>query len=454
MQDIVAKQRQFFATKATLDLKFRIKYLKALQKAINAHEADIASALKSDLGKSYEEAFMCEIGLTLSELSYQLSHIKKWSKPKRRSTNLVNFGGKSYTVHDPYGVVLVMAPWNYPFMLSLDPLIGAIAAGNTCVLKPSAYAPATSQILADILTEVFPPEYVAVVQGGREENAALLEQRFDYIFFTGGVSVGKLVMEKAAANLTPVTLELGGKSPCIVEKSADVAMAAKRIAFGKYLNCGQTCVAPDYVLIHESLLDKFTICIAKEIESMYGSNPLSNPSYGKIINEKHFDRLVGLLSSGPLVYGGRHKKETLQIEPSVLTRVDPESPIMQEEIFGPILPIITYQNFDEVVDFVLSRPKPLASYLFTRKTSIVKRWQSEISFGGGCINDTIMHLTTTEMGFGGVGNSGMGSYHGRKSFETFTHEKSILKKSSWLDMPIRYQPYPKSLLKILKMVLK
>lgn len=454
MQDIVAKQRQFFATKATLDLKFRIKYLKALQKAINAHEADIASALKSDLGKSYEEAFMCEIGLTLSELSYQLSHIKKWSKPKYHSTNLVNFGGKSYTVHDPYGVVLVMAPWNYPFMLSLDPLIGAIAAGNTCVLKPSAYAPATSQILADILTEVFPPEYVAVVQGGREENAALLEQRFDYIFFTGGVSVGKLVMEKAAANLTPVTLELGGKSPCIVEKSADVAMAAKRIAFGKYLNCGQTCVAPDYVLIHESLLDKFTICIAKEIESMYGSNPLSNPSYGKIINEKHFDRLVGLLSSGPLVYGGRHKKETLQIEPSVLTRVDPESPIMQEEIFGPILPIITYQNFDEVVDFVLSRPKPLASYLFTRKTSIVKRWQSEISFGGGCINDTIMHLTTTEMGFGGVGNSGMGSYHGRKSFETFTHEKSILKKSSWLDMPIRYQPYPKSLLKILKMVLK
>ncbi len=454
MQDIVAKQRTFFASKATLDLKFRIKHLKALHASITAHEADIATALKSDLGKGYEEAFMCEIGLTLSELSYQLKHLKKWSRPQRHSTNLVNFGGRSYTVHDPYGVVLVMAPWNYPFMLSLDPLIGAIAAGNTCVLKPSAYAPATSQILADILAEVFPPEYVTVVQGGREENAALLEQHFDYIFFTGGVSVGKLVMEKAASHLTPVTLELGGKSPCIVEESADVAMAAKRIAFGKYLNCGQTCVAPDYVLIHESLLDKFTICIAREIESMYGSNPLSNPAYGKIVNDKHYKRLIGLLSSGPLVYGGRHKEETLQIEPSVLTRVDPESPIMQEEIFGPILPILTYQDFDEVIDFVRNRPKPLASYLFTRKRSIIKRWQRELSFGGGCINDTIMHLTTTEMGFGGVGNSGMGSYHGRKSFETFTHEKSILKKSALIDLPLRYQPYPKSLLKLLKMVLK
>ena len=454
MQEIVAKQRQFFASKATLDVKYRIKYLKALHSSIQSREADIAAALKSDLGKSYEEAFMCEIGLTLSELTYQLKHIHKWTKPKRHSTNLVNFGGTSYTVHDPYGVVLIMAPWNYPFMLSMDPLVGAIAAGNTCVLKPSAYAPATSQIMADIIAEVFPPEYVAVVQGGREQNAALLEQRFDYIFFTGGVSVGKLVMEKAAAHLTPVTLELGGKSPCIVEESADVAMAARRIAFGKFINCGQTCVAPDYVLIHESLLDKFTICMAREIEKMYGSNPLSNPSYGKIVNAKHFERLVGLLTSGPLVYGGRHKEETLQIEPSVLTHVDPQSPIMQEEIFGPILPVLTYQNFDEVIDFVLSREKPLASYLFTRKRSIMKRWQKEISFGGGCINDTIMHLTTTEMGFGGVGHSGMGSYHGRKSFETFTHEKSILKKSPLVDMPMRYQPYPKYLLTILKKILR
>lgn len=454
MQELIAKQRQFFATKATLDVKYRIKYLKALRDAIQNHEEDIAAALKTDLGKSHEEAFMCEIGLTLSELTYQLKHIRKWSRPKHHSTNLVNFGGKSYTVHDPYGVVLVMAPWNYPFMLSMDPLIGAIAAGNTCVLKPSAYAPATSQIMADIIGEVFPPEYVAVVQGGREQNAALLEQRFDYIFFTGGVSVGKLVMEKAAANLTPVTLELGGKSPCIVEESADVAMAAKRIVFGKYLNCGQTCVAPDYVMIHESLLDKFTICVAKEIEKMYGSNPLSNPNYGKIVNEKHYKRLVGLLSSGPLVYGGRHKEETLQIEPSVLTHVDPESPIMQEEIFGPILPVLTYQNFDQVIDFVLSREKPLASYLFTRKRSVMNRWQKEISFGGGCINDTIMHLTTTEMGFGGVGHSGMGSYHGRKSFETFTHEKSIMKKSMLVDLPMRYQPYPKYLLSVLKLILK
>ena len=454
MQQLVEKQRTFFATNKTLHVSYRIKYLTALRKAINAHEADIAAALKEDLGKSYEEAFMCEIGLTLSELTYQLKHIRKWSKVKRHTTNLVNFGGQSHTVHDPYGVVLVMAPWNYPFMLSFDPLIGAIAAGNTCVLKPSAYAPATSQIIADIIGEVFPPEYVAVVQGGREENAALLEQRFDYIFFTGGVSVGKLVMEKAAAHLTPVTLELGGKSPCIVEESADVAMAAKRIVFGKYLNCGQTCVAPDYVLIHESLLDKFTICVAKEIEAMYGSNPLSNPSYGKIVNQKHFKRLVGLLSSGPLVYGGRYKEETLQIEPSVLTRVDPLSPIMQEEIFGPIMPILTYQDFDEVIEFVRNREKPLACYLFTKKRSIIKRWEKELSFGGGCINDTIMHLTTTEMGFGGVGHSGMGSYHGRKSFETFTHEKSVLKKSRWIDLPLRYQPYPKSLTSILKKVLK
>lgn len=454
IEAIVIKQREFFNTHTTLDVEYRIKYLKKLHETINRHEKDILTALKADLGKCDMEGYMCEVGLTLAELTHQLKHIRKWTKKKHYKTDLTNAIARSYSIREPYGVVLVMSPWNYPFMLTMEPVIGAIAAGNTCVVKPSAYAPATSQIVADIISESFPPEYVTVVQGGREENAALLEQRFDYIFFTGGVTVGKLVMEKASAHLTPITLELGGKSPCVVTKDANLKIAAKRIVFGKYINCGQTCVAPDYLLIDESVRDEFVELLKKEIIAMYTAKPLENAAYGKIVNRKHFERLKGLINGSTVAFGGEWNDETLQIAPTVLIDVTPEEPVMLEEIFGPILPVLTYRNVDEAEKFILERKKPLAFYLFTEDKEVQNRFMNHISFGGGCINDTIMHLTSSEMGFGGVGYSGMGSYHGRKSFECFTHEKSILDKATWIDVPMRYQPHAESKWALIKWLLK
>lgn len=453
IKQLVANQRIYFSTHKTYDVNYRIVMLKKLYQAIKNHENDICNALKIDLGKSETESYMCEIGMTLSELSYQIKHIKKWSKNKTVPTGLANFPAKSFTVQEPYGCVLVMAPWNYPFMLSMEPMIGAIAAGNCCVVKPSAYSPATSAILKLLIEEVFPPEYVAVVEGGRSKNTELLNTRFDYIFFTGGVSVGKLVMEKAAANLTPITLELGGKSPCIIDDSCNLKLAATRLVFGKYLNCGQTCVAPDYVMVDEKIKDQFVEQIKIQIQKMYGANPLTNPSYGKIINRKHFDRILGLIDKSKLVYGGKSNPNTLQIEPTVLDHVIPEDAIMQEEIFGPILPILTYKTIDEAEKFVTDREKPLALYIFTQKKEVENRFLKYVPFGGGCVNDTIVHLATSEMGFGGVGNSGMGSYHGKKSFDTFSHEKSILKKYGWLDLPMRYQPYQTLYLKLIKLFL-
>ena len=454
IETIVNNQRDFFCTHATLDVEYRIKYLKRLRECITNHEQDILVALKEDLGKCEMEGYMCEVGLTLAELSNQLKHIRKWTKKKHYKTELTNAIAKSYSIREPYGVVLVMSPWKYPFMLTMEPLVGALAAGNTCVVKPSAYAPATSQVIADIISETFPPEYVITVQGGREENAALLEQRFDYIFFTGGVTVGKMVMEKAAAHLTPVTLELGGKSPCVVTKDANLKIAAKRIVFGKYLNCGQTCVAPDYLLIDEQIRDEFVDLLKKEIMSMYTEKPLNNPDYGKIVNRKHFERLKGLMKDEKIAFGGEVNEDTLQIAPTVLIDVTAEDAVMQEEIFGPILPVLTYKNPDEAEAFILEREKPLAFYLFTEDKETQKRFMNHISFGGGCINDTVMHLTSGEMGFGGVGNSGMGSYHGRKSFECFTHEKSILDKATWIDVPLRYQPHKENKWKLIKKLLK
>ena len=322
------------------------------------------------------------------------------------------------------------------------------------MLKPSAYAPATSAAIKRLVEAVFPPEYVAVVEGGRAENTELLEQRFDYIFFTGGVKVGKLVMEKAAKNLTPVTLELGGKSPCIVDETADLKVAARRLAFGKFLNSGQTCVAPDYLLIQSSVKDRFLKLFRAETRRMYGKNPLENPDYPKIINEKHFNRIKGLMNSGTIFMGGEARERTLQIAPTVLDQVKPSDPVMQEEIFGPVLPVLTFETIDEAERFVLEREKPLACYIFTRNKETEKRLLGSLSFGGGCINDTIIHLATSRMGFGGVGNSGMGSYHGKKSFETFSHEKSIVKKYNWIDMPIRYQPYRKWKEQLLRLFLK
>ena len=441
IEKLVSTQRDFFSTHQTFDISYRIKMLKALKQSIMKYEREILASLYQDLGKSETEGYMCEIGLTLSELSYQIKHIRKWARPKTHPTSLANFHAKSFTVSEPLGCVLIMSPWNYPFMLCMEPLVGALAAGNCCIIKPSAYSPATSAIIKKIIQEVFPPEYVAVVEGGRQENQELLEQRFDYIFFTGGVNVGKYVMEKASKHLTPVTLELGGKSPCIITDSCNIKIAAARVAFGKFLNCGQTCVAPDYLLVDAKIKEEFIKELLIQIRKMYGENPLENPSYGKIINQKHFERLLELIEKEKVIHGGNSDMETCKIAPTVMDHISADAPIMQEEIFGPILPILSYETLDEAEKFITEREKPLAFYLFTNDKAIEKRFIQYFSFGGGCVNDTIVHLATSDMGFGGVGHSGMGAYHGKKSFDTFSHEKSILKKYCWIDLPIRYQPY-------------
>lgn len=451
---LISAQRAHFQSGATLPLSARREALHALGQAIRLHERDIAAALAADLNKSPAESYMCEIGMTLSELRYAERHLNHWARDRSVPTPLSQFHAKSFTVCDPYGVVLIMSPWNYPFLLTLEPLIGAIAAGNCCIVKPSAYSPATSALIQRLLSQCFPPEYVAVVEGGRAENQALLEQKFDYIFFTGSVAVGKEVMAKASVHLTPVTLELGGKSPCVVDKSAKLDLAAKRLVFGKLLNCGQTCVAPDYVLIDKARKDDFLAALKKWMSAMYGSDPLDNQGYVRMINRKHFDRVMGLIDPEKVVYGGQGDPETLKIQPTILDHVSPEDPVMQEEIFGPVLPILTYDSLDEAVDFINGRPHPLALYLFSEDKAVQERFLRHVPFGGGCINDTIIHLASSRLGFGGVGDSGMGSYHGKKSFETFSRRKSIVKKSTWLDLPIRYAPYSPKQEKLLRFFLK
>ena len=384
---------------------------------------------------------MCEIGLSLTEITYMIRHVRRFARAKTVATPLAQFHSHSFVQPMPYGNVLIMSPWNYPFLLTIDALTDALAAGNTVLIKPSAYAPATAEIIKTIVSECFPPEYVAVVTGGRAENAALLDQKFDMIFFTGGQTVGKEVLRKAAEHLTPAVLELGGKSPCIVDETADIKLAAKRIVFGKFLNCGQTCVAPDHILCHAAVKDELAAEIVKQITLQFGSAPLSNPDYGKIINRRHFDRLCGLIDSSKLLCGGEANASTLRIAPTVLHNVTRRDAVMQEEIFGPVLPVITYDSIDEAIDFINAREHPLALYLFSEDKAVQQRFLRAVPFGGGCINDTIIHLATSRMGFGGVGHSGMGSYHGKKSFETFSHEKSIVHKSTWLDLPFRYMPY-------------
>ena len=454
IQALIAAQRAYFNTGATLPLSTRRAALQCLRAAITAHEGDITAALRSDLNKSPTESYMCEIGMTLSELRFVERHLDGWARDRRHLTPLAQFPAKSLTVSEPYGVVLIMSPWNYPFLLTMEPLIGAIAAGNCCVVKPSAYSPATSAVLRDILAECFPPEFVAVVEGGRAENQALLDQKFDYIFFTGGVEVGKEVMTRAARHLTPVTLELGGKSPCIVDSTARLDLAAKRLVFGKLLNCGQTCVAPDYLLIDRRVKTPFLAYVQRWITVMYGENPLDNDGYVRMVNRKHFDRVMGLIDPAKVVFGGRGDPETLKIQPTVLDNVSPEDPVMQEEIFGPVLPVLTFDQIGEALDFVNARPRPLALYLFSQEKSTQERFLRRTSFGGGCINDTVIHLATSRMGFGGVGASGMGSYHGRDSFETFSHRKSVVKKSTLLDLPVRYAPYSPGKDRLLRLFLR
>ena len=471
IRTILSRQREYFATGATLSREFRAEQLGKLKAFLQRHESELNDALRQDLGKNRMESYMCEIGLTLSELTWMQKHLRGLMREKRVPTPLSQFAARSFRSPSPYGTVLIMSPWNYPMLLTLDPLIDAIAAGNTAVVKPSAYAPATAAVLKNILEECFPTEYVAVITGGRAENQALLQQRFDMIFFTGGKTVGREVLRSAAEYLTPVTLELGGKSPCIVDATAKIPLAARRIVFGKYLNCGQTCVAPDYVLCDARIRDQLVEAIRAEIARQFGEDPLQNPDYGKIINEKHFRRLLGLMDAEKIVCGGQYDEKTLRIAPTVMTNVTWEDAVMGEEIFGPILPVLTFtggemtENSGEVSDSqtdfatqaircVEEHPHPLALYLFSEDKKTQRRILDYCHFGGGCINDTIIHLATSAMPFGGVGESGMGGYHGRAGFETFSHYRSIVDKKTWMDLPIRYQRYDAKKEKMLRRFLK
>lgn len=443
IEEKIQTQREYFLTGETLPVSFRKKALDRLQAGVKKYEQQLLDAMKKDLGKSASEAYMTEVGLVLGEIMYARSHVRSWASPTCRLAPLANFPATQKILKDPFGVVLVMSPWNYPVLLTLGPVIAAIAAGNCVCVKPSAYSPNTSAVMKAMLDEAFEPQYVQCITGGREENKTLLDQHFDYIFFTGGVTVGKMVMEKAAQHLTPVTLELGGKSPVIIDKTANLRLAARRLAFGKWLNCGQTCIAPDYVLCHKDVRKRFVELVVEEARKQYGEKPLDNCNYGKMVNEKHFLRVRALINKEKTVWGGESDEATLRIAPTVMDGVTEQDAVMQEEIFGPVLPIIEVESMDEAYDFVRRRPHPLAFYLFTTTGSVKKRFLSGARFGGGCVNDTIMHIATHNLPFGGVGNSGMGAYHGKKGFDTFTHEKAVVFKPNLLDLPLRYQPYNK-----------
>lgn len=443
IERIIEVQRKFFHTGITRAYGFRMEALRRLEQALEEYEEKLLAALKQDLNKSASEGYMAEVGLSKSELRYVRKHLHQWMRPKRAVTPVTQLPAESFVLTEPYGVTLIMAPWNYPVLLCLDPLIDAIGAGNCVVLKPSAYAPAVSSVLKEMLGNIYPLKYVAVVEGGRAANEALLEQRFDHIFFTGSVSVGRLVLEKAARYLTPVTLELGGKSPCIVDESADLLLAAKRIAFGKLLNSGQTCVAPDYLLVHKKIKYTFLALLKKELIRMAGENIGDNPDYPKMINELHFKRVKKLMEGETLYYGGECLESSRRISPAILDEVTLDSPVMQEEIFGPLLPVLTFETREELEAVIRHFEKPLAFYLFTGNKGMEAWALHNFSFGGGCINDTILHLATPYLPFGGVGGSGMGGYHGKAGFDTFSHQKGIVKKGKLLDNPARYAPYAK-----------
>ena len=453
LRKIVKKQKSFFESGVSRDLAYRRSALQSLKREIERNEDAILNALQRDLGKSPFEAYETEIGIVLSEISYMLRHLNRLAAPERVRTPLTNFPGKSAVYREPYGVVLIMSPWNYPFQLTMLPLVGALAAGNCAVVKPSAYSPSVSSVIRRLLQGIFAESYVYAVTGGREVNQELLEQRYDYIFFTGGKTVGKLVMESAARNLTPLTLELGGKSPCVVDETADVPLAARRIVWGKFLNCGQTCVAPDYILVHHRVKERFLEAAVKNIEALYGSSPLESRDYGKIVNEKHFDRLMAMLEDKQPYYSCGADRESLRLGPVILTGEECSGRVMEEEIFGPIMPVVGFEDLTRVKEQINAGPRPLALYLFTRRKETEKYVIGNIPFGGGCINDTVMHLASDRLPFGGIGESGMGNYHGKYSFRTFSHEKSILKKSLLIDVPLRYPPFPDDL-KWLKMFFK
>lgn len=450
---ILKKQREFYNSGATKNLEFRKQHLIKLKNAIKQYEREILVALKKDLCKSDFEGYVTEIGMVLEEINFMLKNMKRLLKKKTVKTPLTQFPSKSTIYHEPYGNVLIMSPWNYPFQLSITPLVDAIACGNCAIIKPSNYSPATSNIISKIISKVFNENYVAVVQGDRTVNQNLLDNKFDLIFFTGSSKVGKIVMEKASKHLTPVVLELGGKSPCIVDETANIKLAGKRIAWGKCLNAGQTCVAPDYLLVHKSVKNQLVNEIIRNTKMFYGKVSSKSDDFTKIITSKHFDRLKNLIQSGNVIYGGECDEQTNKISLTLMDNVSWDDLVMQEELFGPILPIIEFESLDEVIPIINKRAKPLALYLFTKSKDVEKKIISNVSYGGGCINDTIVHLATSYMGFGGISESGMGSYHGIDSIETFSHKKSIMKKSNLLDIPLRYPPYLKKL-KLAKKIMK
>ena len=442
------RQRAYFHSGATLDVKARRENLKLFEKAVHKWEKPLCDALWKDLHKSYEEAYLTEVSILLGEIRTHIRKVNSWARPQRKTTPLKLFPSSSKIISEPLGTALIISPWNYPVQLLLTPLVGAISSGCTAVLKPSPYVPTVSKVIEDMIHDTFPEEYIAVVQGHRNVNTALLEQRWDMIFFTGSPVLGRTVMAAAAKNLTPTVLELGGKSPCIIDRNADIKMAARRVAWGKALNAGQTCIAPDYLMLHEDIKDEFLTALRKEFTALLGEDPQKSRHFVRIVSDKAFDRLTGYLSDGKVMFGAHTDKSERYFEPTVLDGVSADSPVMQEEIFGPIFPVQTFRNLDEVIEFVTSREKPLALYYFGKDGDKVLKHTSS---GGACINDTIMHIANENVPFGGVGNSGMGSYHGKLSFDAFTHRRAVITTPTWLDMPFRYMPY--SMFKLVKKLL-
>ena len=453
MEQVVKKQHQFFNSGKTLDISFRKEQLQKLKNILQSHEQEIYEALDEDFQKPPFESHATELFVLYQEIDHLLANIDRWAKTKKAQSSLINFPSRSYIKPQPYGVTLVIAPWNYPVQLALNPAVGAIAAGNTVILKPSEHAPHTSGLLATLINRNFDSGFLHVEEGDAETTQSLLSKPLDYIFFTGSTHVGKIIMKSAAKQLTPLTLELGGKSPTIVDQSADLSLAAKRIAWGKFINAGQTCVSPDYVYVHTSQYKQLCRLIQQEIRSFYGDDPSQSKDYARIINDKHFNRLTNLINHDKVFFGGDTNSNSRYIEPTIMTEVNWDDAVMQEEIFGPILPILSFSELDEIISLLQKKSKPLALYLFSTNTNNQKKVMNKLQFGGGCINDTVAHLGNINLPFGGMGNSGFGMYHGKTSFDTFTHPKSIMKKGNWLDISLRYPPY-KGKLKWLKKLTK
>ncbi len=453
VKDAVSRQRDYFLTGITKNVDFRKEMLIKLRQAIRRFQAPLSKAVFKDLRKSEFEFLMTEVSLLYEELDIHHKHLTKWAKPKKVGTPFLHFKAKSAVHREPFGQVLIVSPWNYPFHLTFIPLIGAISAGNTVVLKPSLLTPNTSHVMSELITETFPPEYITLFQGNREMNAVLFQADFDLIFYTGSPTVGKVVMESAAKNLTPVILELGGKNPCIVDRDAKIDLAAKRIVWGKFMNAGQTCTAPDYLFVHRDVKDRFIRAVKNNLQKAYGNDPQKS-QFSRIVNKDHTARLSKLIESGTIVAGGQVDVEDCYLAPTVIDNVSPESPLMQEEIFGPIMPIMDFQHIDTVIDYIRNQPKPLGLYLFTENKKLQKEVITKTVSGGVTINDVIMHAVNLNLPFGGVGESGMGVYHGKHSFDAFSHQKGILNKSTRIDIPMRYQPYTRDKQRLMKLFLK